>query len=300
MARSALGRTGGRNRSGRHQSPWGWMGVLGRPESNRFWLIVGFLVRRRAELTAIAVTWWVFLYVEHRLPPDLPGGLSPAQGAGILIGVTALVIVAVPYSRRLLWRRCWAVLTRHRMRACFYQTRTWTVSGRMPFLLWSRPSPVGERVRVWLPAGLSANHLDRITDELAAACWAREARITPVPNPAALIVVDTVRHDPLGSRLPLTPPVVDHLDVPDGSGDELARRRNARTPTWPPRPEERDTPTVVPAGATCTETSKTTGTTSIAGKAAGAGPGAGPGARRNGSAETPVTGFGGEDVSDYI
>ena len=65
---------------------------------------------------------------------------------------------------------------------------------------------------MWLPAGLSVKHLECIQTELASACWAREVRLLPVRSQAALVLVDVVRHDPLGSRHALTPPVVDDVD----------------------------------------------------------------------------------------
>jgi hypothetical protein len=172
---------------------------------------------------------------------------------------------------------------RHRMRACFLQTRTWTANGRLPFLMWSRPTRVGVRVRVWLPAGLSVNDLERIIDELGAACWAREARITAVRGQAALVLVDIVRRDPLGGSLPLTPPVVDHLD-PDGPPAWIP------TPaTWPPNP-----PITGPASAATTTPPSGNGRVNTTkGTTRATNPGA--------QTEAPgVTGFGGMDVSDYV
>ena len=78
-----------------------------------------------------------------------------------------------------------------------------TYDGKLPYLLWSRPSPIGERIRVWLPAGLSVKDLERSTDALAAACWARSARFTPVRGQAALVVLDIIRRDPLDGTIPV-------------------------------------------------------------------------------------------------
>ncbi len=191
-------------------------------------------MRRRAELTVITVCWLVFVQLDSHVTPGLPGWMTPAQWAWLLMAATLAVVLAVPVSRRYTLRRATAVVMRHRMRACFLQTRTWTANGRLPFLVWSRPTRVGVRVRVWLPAGLSVNDLERIIDELGAACWAREARITPVRGQAALVVVDVIRRDPLGTERPLSPPVVDHLD-PDGR------------PTWLPSSEELTDATPRPA-----------------------------------------------------
>src|SRR5205814_1396088 len=79
-------------------------------------------------------------------------------------------------------------------------------------LLWSRPSPIGERVRVWIPAGLSVKDIEDDTQRLATACWAREVRITPTRHQAALVIVDIVRRDPLGTTAVLEPTVLDTID----------------------------------------------------------------------------------------
>ena len=290
MARSASGRVRGRSGSrGRSQSPgWGWE-FLVRPEHNRFWLVVGFVVRRRAELIVITVTWLVFVQLESHVSPGLPAWMTPVQWTWLLLAATAAVVLAIPASRRYTVRRATAVIMRHRMRACFLQTRTWTANGRLPFLMWSRPSRVGIRVRVWLPAGLSVNDLERIIDELGAACWAREARITAVRGQAALVVVDIVRRDPLGGSLPLTPPVVNDLDV-DGypaygtNGAAWPAPPDYRPPV-PPAPGTASTATTQPSGNGRVNTSK--------GTARGTNSGA--------HADPPgVTGFGGMDVTDYV
>ena len=177
-----------------------------------------------------------------RRPADRPVlGLAPAGATWLghtmaLIVVTVLVlsILVIPASRRYLNRRWWSVTTRHRMRACFVQTRTMTHHGRLPLLVWSRPSPVGEKVRVWLPAGLSVKDLERVTTETAAACWAADVRITPSRRQAALVVVDVIRRDPLtGGALTPQP------------WSTTSTRPSPTTSTWPiPSRTTRPAPTV--------------------------------------------------------
>ena len=208
------------------------------------------------------------------------------------MATTLVVVLAVPASRRCVWGRCRSVVIRHRMRACFLQTRTWTTNGRLPFLLWSRPSRVGERVRVWLPAGLSVKHLERIQDELAAACWAHEVRILPVRTQAALVLVDVVRHDPLASKRAVIPPVADLDDTPSSwlpDLDSLPTQRVPGSDTAPLPP----IPAATPIPATSTTSAPGTSTTARTRKTSTSSNGAG--------AETPgVTGFGGVDVTDYL
>src|SRR6478672_10114478 len=288
MARSASGRVRGRSGPrGRSNTPgWGWE-FLVRPEHNRFWLVVGFVVRRRAELTVITVTWLVFVQLESHVSPGLPAWMTPVQWTWLLMAATLTVVLALPASRRYTLRRATAVVMRHRMRACFLQTRTWTANGRLPFLMWSRPTRVGVRVRVWLPAGLSVNDLERIIDELGAACWAREARITPVRGQAALVVVDIIRRDPLGGSLPLTPPVVNDLDV----GGYPAYGANGAA--WPAPPDYRPPVPPVP-GTASTATTQPSGNGRV-----NTSKGTARGTNSGAQADPPgVTGFGGMDVTD--
>src|SRR6185312_9737322 len=74
-----------------------------------------------------------------------------------------------------------------------------------------------EKVRVWLPAGLSVKDLEKVTTETAAACWASDVRITPTRSQAALVVVDVIRRDPLTGGA-LTPAVDDEAAGTDGPG----------------------------------------------------------------------------------
>ena len=187
MARSASGRSAAAPAPVAAATPPVGDGSSWPDPNTRLWLVIGFVVRRRAELTVITVVWLVLVQLDSHVTPGLPGWMTPAQWAWLLMAATVAVVLAVPASRRYTLRRCTAVVMRHRMRACFLQTRTWTANGRLPFLMWSRPTRVGVRVRVWLPAGLSVNDLERIIDELGTACWAREARITPVRGQAALV-----------------------------------------------------------------------------------------------------------------
>ena len=177
-------------------------------------------------------TWVTPTPDDTGLPPDAvpvmvdePPMFEPPHIALLIMLGTTTVLLVIPASRRFMVRRMWSVITRHRMRACFVQSRTMTLDGRMPFLLWSRPSPVGERVRVWLPAGLSVKDIEDDSQRLAAACWAHEARITPTRHQAALVIVDVIRRDPLTARTVLTPAVLDDID---GDAHNAQERRQER------------------------------------------------------------------------
>jgi len=276
--------------------------VFTRPEHSLIVRLAGLIVRLRAELTVLAV----LLTARFWAWPRLENWLSHTVA---LLAVTVLVlsILVVPASRRYLNRRWWCVTTRHRMRACFMQTRTMTHHGKLPLLVWSRPSPVGEKVRVWLPAGLSVKDLEKVTTETAAACWASDVRITPNRSQAALVVVDVIRRDPLTGEA-LTPQVVSEIDDLDPGefhdGFDLAEDDATGTdgPGGPggtvvplpsrttlPPPTARDTPDT---GTSSTgqngSRTRTRKTAAPAGDTASI------------TDEPPLTGFGGVDVSDYV
>ena len=96
----------------------------------------------------------------------------------ILLAVLVGVVLAVPHSRRFITRRFWCVLARHRLHRLCYEARLHTRSGRLPLILWIRPTQVGERAWVLCRAGICAEDFDAHIGELRAACYARDARVT--------------------------------------------------------------------------------------------------------------------------
>ncbi|MGI5131612.1 hypothetical protein ACQEVB_32745 [Pseudonocardia sp. CA-107938] len=214
------------------------------------------------------------------------------------------VLAIVPASRGYLLDRMWCGISRHRIRAALTgsRLRTMTRNGRLPLLLWSRPSPVGERVRVWLPAGMSVNDLDRMTDEFATACWAREVRIIPSRAQAAMAVIEVVRRDPLAASRPLTPVLISDLSVGPVPGPTIERETSPDTSTdrgdrtIRPLPDRGTIiipkvapPVVEPTGTTSPRPS-------ISGPTAGQKDTSTP----DKPTEPPISGFGGMDVTDYI
>ncbi|GAA5119971.1 hypothetical protein [Haloechinothrix salitolerans] len=174
----------------RQSARTGALEVFVRPEQTLLGRAVGILIRLRVELLLAASLTLAWLLLST---------LMATWAIWTVLIMVTLLIAGIPVFRRYVVRRFWCVLTRHRMKACFEQTRTMTHDGKLPSLLWSRPTPVGERVRVWLPAGLSVNDLERVTENIATACFARSARIERGRN-AHLASILTVRRDPLDSR----------------------------------------------------------------------------------------------------
>ncbi len=115
---------------------------------------------------------------------------------GILTVATAMVM-AVPPARRQITGRMWCVLTRHRLQRVCWETRMHTRSGRLPLVLRIVPTQVGERAVIWCRAGICKEDFELNAAEIAAACYARQARIEGHRRWAQIVVLDIVRRDTL-------------------------------------------------------------------------------------------------------
>jgi hypothetical protein len=148
----------------------------------------GTLWRFRTELVIITIATGDVLALHRDM--SLPR-------AAIILTALAVLLMAVPWSRRSITRRAWCVLSRHRIQRVFYETRMHTRSGRLPLVLRIRPTEVGERALIWCRAGICFEDFEAHTPEIAAACYAREARVEKSKRRAQLVVVDIVRRDTL-------------------------------------------------------------------------------------------------------
>jgi hypothetical protein len=246
--------------------------LLGRPRrESRALRVLGWLVRARAELTVA-----IFL-VAGFLALRVPAGLS--VHTALIIETSVIILVVVLPATRV---RMWAVTSRHRVLRCFIETRTMTPDGSMPYLLWSSPAPVGERIRAWLPAGLSVNDITQITEALAAACYAAEARVEVNRRFTHLVTILIVRRDPFtGKRLtPAYAKQVTRTHGPDKAFMPLPDRDTLPVPTPPA-----EHPTVIGAMARKNRRTPTGRDTST---------------HTEPSTPPPVMGVGGMDVSDYV
>jgi hypothetical protein len=162
--------------------------------------------RWRNEVLVVAVTWVVV--------DGLTRVMSPIA-ALVAMTIPVALMLTLPRPRRIVTARFWCSVTRHRLRACMVQLRTTNWDGRLPWVLWVRPTPVGERAWLLMMPGLSATDLEDRTEHLAAACWARDARVHRVRSLAALVRVDVIRRDPLTRPEPITNPLMDRTsDLP--------------------------------------------------------------------------------------
>ena len=127
--------------------------------------------------------------------------------AAIVLAALAGVVLAVPHSRRFITRRFWCVLARHRLQRLCYEARLHTRAGRLPLILWTRPTQVGERTWLLCRAGISAEDFQDRIGELAAACYARDARVTRNRRWSHLVTIDIIRRDTLAASNTITSPL---------------------------------------------------------------------------------------------
>jgi len=148
----------------------------------------GVIWRFRSELavltTGIAGVW------------ELAKAVTTAWLMVILI-MSATAITVLPPARQFIIRRAWCVLSRHRIQKVCFETRMHTRSGRLPLILRIHPTQVGERALIWCRAGICAADFEAHTPEIAAACYARQARVEGSKRWAQLVQLDIVRRDTL-------------------------------------------------------------------------------------------------------
>ena len=80
--------------------------------------------------------------------------------AAVVLAAALGIVFAVPWSRRFIIRRFWCVLARHRFHRLCWEARLHTRAGRLPVVLWTRPTKVGERLTVWCRAGICAEDFE--------------------------------------------------------------------------------------------------------------------------------------------
>ena len=166
--------------------------------SNRLWFHAYKRARRLAELGDASVAVGAFGRVV-RAARSMNGAVWPGDGSVAALGTTVAAVLAVPHSRRYLARHAWCVISRHRLQRVCYEARLHTRAGRLPAICWIRPTKVGERAWILCRAGICADDFDAYKAEIAAACYAREARVARNKKWSQLLTLDIVRHDPLGT-----------------------------------------------------------------------------------------------------
>ncbi|NRQ40179.1 hypothetical protein HII36_51415 [Nonomuraea sp. NN258] len=194
-----------------------------------------------------AIWWWLpeialvllligcWVYLQEQTNPIITG----AAYASIIAGCGL-----VPASRRYAIALLWCLIVRHRLRTCFTSFLPTDRHGHLPFIGLAKPTPVGERVWVWLRPGLSLEQIETQLGRIAVACWAASVTVTKArASNSAAIYLDIKRRDvlsglvgsPLTEALPTDVPAttrpiatvpaqLDLADVPDTDDADPAER----------------------------------------------------------------------------
>lgn len=206
------------------------------PQLHRSWIIQVLLAIWR---WSIEITLLVLLLIAwFRLSADMPNYAV----AAVLVLPFALGC-NFPAVRRLLIGWGWVLVVRHRFRAALVQTGIRNRSGKLPWIVAYRPTPVGERVTLLMVAGTSATDVENAAEAIAAACWARQVRVDKNRRSSAFVRVDVIRRDPLESPTPIgsrlmrpfsrqTPkPVIDAVPITTAGTADYAAGYAAKPPS---------------------------------------------------------------------
>jgi hypothetical protein len=137
-------------------------------------------------LGLVAVYGWVILASYTPLWLRLP-----------IVLTIAAAITLVPIIRNGMLAAYFCIAVRHRLRVCFSQFIIRNRSGSLPLILLARPTPVGERVWIFLRPGLSEDDLNGQLDRLAVACWAKSVTVVRPGDNAAFVRIDIKRREVL-------------------------------------------------------------------------------------------------------
>ena len=154
----------------------------------------------------------------------LTGWVELAQHTpmAIRLAATALIVgvpAAIPQIRTHVIALAWCFITRHRLRVCFNEFIITNRTGSLPFMLWARPTPVGERIWIWLRPGLSLDDLHSRLERIAPACWADRATVERASDSnAAFVRIDIKRRDALENTI--SSPLADMVDPTTTPGTE--------------------------------------------------------------------------------
>ncbi len=127
----------------------------------------------------------------------------PAYAVACVLTFPIVAACNFKRGRWLIGGLLYVLFVRHRLRTALVQLGSRNRSGKLPWLVWWYPTPVGARVVLLLVAGMSAKQIEESADALAAACRARQVRVDTSRRWTAFVRVDVIRHDPLESGTPI-------------------------------------------------------------------------------------------------
>jgi hypothetical protein len=187
--------------------------------------------RWRYELAASATLATVWIALDTAAAAALTGGLAAA------LALTA----CFARGRRFLAARAWCMVTAHRVRTGCAQAWIHTRSGKLPFILWTRSRPSGERVYLWCPAGTSAADFSSARKLLAAACMVKDIKVSRHARYAHLIALDVIRREPpvewnghpwYNTGTPSGSPTIPGLQEPVHDDFWLGEQPREQPPRW--------------------------------------------------------------------
>ncbi|MEV1143318.1 hypothetical protein [Micromonospora sp. NPDC049799] len=163
----------------------------------------------------IRLLWWwspeVFLAVVLLTAWVQLANHTPTLVTLVVVALAVGVPAAITPVRRQVTAWTWCLVVRHRLRVCFAQFIIANQSGSLPLILWAKPTPVGERVWVYLRPGLSAKDLESRLDKIAVTCHASTVLIERASESnAAYLRFDIKRREVLNARV--GSPLVDVID----------------------------------------------------------------------------------------
>ncbi|WP_341721117.1 hypothetical protein QQG74_03490 [Micromonospora sp. FIMYZ51] len=168
----------------------------------RIWPVIRLLWWWTPEimLAGLLLTGWVQLAAN-----------TPALVTLLVVALVVGVPAAVPPIRRQVVAWAWCLVVRHRLRVCFAQFIIANQSGSLPLILWATPTPVGERVWVYLRPGLSVKDLESRLDKIAVTCHASTVLIERASEGnSAFVRFDIKRREVLTANV--GSPLVDVID----------------------------------------------------------------------------------------
>ncbi|GIH10296.1 hypothetical protein Rhe02_83630 [Rhizocola hellebori] len=149
--------------------------------------------------------------------------LAESTSVTVRVIVLALVIgvpAVIRPVRRFLVALVWCLIVRHRLRVCFSDVIKSNQHGSLPLILWARPTPIGERVWIFLRPGLSKADLVARLERLAVVCWATSVMVEQPGSNAAYLRIDIKRREVLTRKV--KSPLVDQL--PESAAEVKVQR----------------------------------------------------------------------------
>ena len=114
------------------------------------------------------------------------------------------------------------MLARHRLQRLCYEARLHTRAGRIPLVLWTRPTKVGERAHLLCRAGICADDFTATAGDRRRLLRPRSAG-HPQRQVVTPVTIDIIRRDPLAASQPVASPL-----------PALSTRRHLRRPSQRP------------------------------------------------------------------